>query len=228
MDKIEFKGKSNMDFRNLYVSDIGEKVKPQEEVIIYDNIPGRSDTPIERTGKYNGYTRTITLYDKDGNVNFDDWLTGEGNLKISREPGGFYKASVYDDYKIVQVRGLNTRYIEVPFKIQPFFRLDVGENAIVLEENSLTLYNEYSIPAKPLIKLKGEGNLSFWIGNNYIQVYDVIDHAFIDSELGVCYSEYDKKEKKIEGLFPVLKKGENTIKRINCNIEIKPRWCRLW
>ena len=226
MDKIKFKGKSNMDYSNLFIHDIGLKKKPEERVILHDNIPGSSGTKVEHTGVFNAYERIIVLYDRYGENDLRDWLTGSGKLELSTEPRGFYKASIIEEYAYQTIKGTSVKYIEVPFLIQPFFYLKRGQFSNLVEYEGKFL-NNYSVPAKPLIKILGTGNLQFYFNNDLITVNNVRDFVMIDSETFQVYDNERLRGKDMIGNFPVLSEKENVFRTVNCKLEVTPRWCSI-
>ena len=226
MHRIKFKNKSNTDFANLFVHDIGEKSKPKERVIVYDNIPGRSGSLIEHTGIYETYERTIVLVDVDGNHDLRNWLIGSGNLEISTEPDGYYKASVTEEFRYQIVKGIPSKYIEIPFTVQPFFYLNAGIFPKKVTSES-TFLNHYGIPARPLIKVIGNGNLKFYHNNKLVTINNVAEYVFIDSELFICYDSIKSKAKDMIGDYPIFTDKINALKPVNCTLEVTPRWCRI-
>lgn len=226
MHKLKFKNKSTVDYANLLIHDIGIKIKPKERIIEHDDIPGRSGTLIEHTGIYEAYERKIILCDKDGIHDLENWFTGSGNLELSTEPDGFYKASVIDFYENQTVRGVNAKFIEIPFLIQPFFYLNQGQFPRKVNGES-TFYNSYNVPALPTIKVIGNGDLEFYFNNKLIKIKNVTNYAIIDSDLLNCYDANTLKGKDMTGNYPVFSEKINSFKTVNCELEVTPRWCTL-
>lgn len=228
MHKIEFKEISNNNFKNLFVHDVGIKKRPKERVIIHDNIQGRNGVLIEHTGVYEAYDRNIQIWDKDGVHYLENWLSGYGKLRLSTEPHGYYKAHCIDDIEIIATEAGVGKLYNVNFLVQPFFFLDVGDSFIYIKSNeTLRLNNSYKLKARPLIEVIGNGDLEFWFNEEKIKLNDVYNKCIIDSEIMETYDNERYKAIKMYGEYPILSAGINTIKPINCDIKIKPRWCRL-
>lgn len=226
MDKIKFKSRSSSDYDNLYIHNLGAKQKPIERVILHENVPGVSGTLVEHTGLFEAYERTITLVDRYGQHNLRDWLTGSGNLEISTEPGGFYKASIINAFEYAKIQGTDVKLLEVTFLIQPFFYLTQGQFPCEIKSEG-TLINYYSVPAYPLIKVIGSGNLEFYFNNKKTTINNVEDFVLIDCDLFACYDNFGPKGKDMIGEFPILKEKINSFKTTNCTLEITPRWCEI-
>lgn len=228
MHSIEFKGISNMSYRDLFIHKIGNKKRAKERVIIHDNIKGRDGLLIEHTNRYEAYERNIQIWDKEYRYSLEEWLHGYGKLKLSTEPNGFYKAHCIDEIDIIQTQAGFGRLYDVTFLVQPFFYLDVGEVDIYIkQEDTIKLNNSYDIVAKPYIELIGIGNLEFWFNGELKTIKNVNNRAILDSELMEIYDKTKRLPLKMYGEFPKLELGINTIKPINCDMKIKPRWCKL-
>lgn len=216
----------------LIIQSIPPITKPKMKVAVI-NIDGRDGDIIEDLG-YEAYDKEVKIGLKSS-INIDDvcnFFTGEGELITSEEPNKIYKAKIINqlDYE----RILKFRESKIIFHTQPYKYLKNEKKVInTYTSNSkkeLKVTNLGDINSKPLIHLKGDGLIEFSI-NGYISFsynFDDDKEVYIDSEEIEAYLGENLKNHNMNGDFPLLKSGENTI-TWNGNItyiEISPksRW----
>jgi len=223
---IEFKGKTNQDI-GVNCIDPGRRQGAEEQLITY-TVPNRDDEPIEHTGSYKPYIRTMIFAVKDKSRVKDlfDWLQGAGKLYTSIDPGGFFKAHVVSQ-RYVTRQTLNYDYIQVIFKINPgFFYLGSGDTPLPFTTSPAVINNLGTHDSEPLIKVTGSGNITLDINGKIIQLTGVVDHIYLDSEGQYCYKDTTNEGQKMVGDFPVLNPGVNNMAWTGTvtSIEIIPRW----
>lgn len=120
----------------------------------------------------------------------------------------------------------------VPFEftisLRPFKRSRTGLKWL---RNKQKIHNIERYPTKPLIQIKGSGDISFWIGDKKFELTNVSDHIIIDSFLEESYRKVDGvieiQDHKTKFLdFPELPTGMIDI-RWQGNVQefnLQPRW----
>lgn len=120
----------------------------------------------------------------------------------------------------------------VPFEftisLRPFKQSRLG---MKWKQNEKAINNDEKYPSKPLINIKGSGDISFWINNKKFDLTNVGREITIDSQLEESYRVIDGvteiQDHKTKFLdFPTLKVGRNDF-RWSGNVtefNIMPRW----
>lgn len=117
---------------------------------------------------------------------------------------------------------------EFTISLRPFKQSRTGLKWL---RNKQKIHNIERYPAKPLIQIKGSGDISFWISDKKFELTNVSDHIIIDSFLEESYREVDgvieMQDKKTKFLdFPELPVGvvdirwQGDVQEFN----VKPRW----
>lgn len=90
MIKIEFNNKTNREFA-LVVQNLTRR-KRAEERIERHTVEGRSGQIIDRLGTFESYEREVTFanFEKDKVRDINKWLSGNGILRTSVDPDGFF------------------------------------------------------------------------------------------------------------------------------------------
>ena len=104
-----------------------------------------------------------------------------------------------------------------------------GQNAIVVTSDTVIL-NPEPFTSQPLLKVYGNGNITFFINNNSYLIENVNSYAYVDCELMMAYKDTTLMNNNVKFTeFPILEVGDNAIALgNNCtSIEITPRWCTL-
>ena len=211
-----FKDIDSRNINGLIVATLPPISRPsiRTETIEIDGLDG--DIVIEQG--YKAYDKVIKIYLKDLSVINDvmDWLTGEGNLITSSEDEYYYKVKVIEGIDFQ--RFVSTRTGEIVFHVQPFKYLvdesDINASASQITNQSMTVSNQGNISSKPLIRLTGSGTVTFKLNG-----FDVFTYTFptddtyvdIDSEEQDAFVGPTLKNRNMNGDFPVLASGSNTI-----------------
>ena len=119
---------------------------------------------------------------------------------------------------------------EISFDMKPFFYLDLGQNAITVTQNSLTLYNPGTLSSKPIIEIKGNGTIVCQMGGKQFTISDFDENIVIDSERMLVNSNGEDSYSRFSGDYPILTVGNNTITFTGegfLSAKIIPGWCRL-
>lgn len=149
------------------------------------------------------------------------------------DPQYIYQAIVIDapTFKGTRKTG-NIVPFEFTLSLRPFKDNRLGRFSKLLD-NSEIIINEQKYASKPLIKLTGSGDASFFINEKEFKLKGLDRELIIDSKIEESYRLLDEvlehQDRVTEFLdFPELAPGENTISWTNNinSFEITPRWCR--
>lgn len=191
----------------------------------YIEVPGRDGYLYIDRGRKSPFTKSFSCIFPRVPTESDleivkDWLSGEGELIVGREPDIFYKARIQP---IREYMG-NRRNITftVSFVCQPHKYYLSGKNPIKLTASPTTL-NNYGRVSKPILKITGTGTVLMSINSQSLQM-DIDGYLTIDSELMECYK--DSELETFMGPFPELLEGVNNISWSGTvtEVEVIPRW----
>lgn len=151
------------------------------------------------------------------------------DFELSWDSNYLYKAFFYESFEVTGTLKARKKCI-LNFKIHPIKYLKTGLNKQVITRGQ-RLVNPTKRLAKPLIKLRGTGDVTLNINTQIFRLKGVQGHIVIDSETQTA--EWDNKEPQYDKVFsypfPHLELGNNTINWDNANFicEIIPRWEEL-
>lgn len=166
---------------------------------------------------FNNVKRSVNIYIKKGteqevinklNVKLvrGKWL----DLSFSNEPDYIYKAIFVDEYEVIE--NLNSYAKSVlTFILKPYKYLKSSMTEIVLPAQ---ITNQTNRIAKPIIKIKGSGNITIAIGNSQLSLKNVDGGVIVDS-LAQTITTLDASRSQFEKMtsypFPVIYPGKQNI-----------------
>lgn len=217
-----FKGQSSLD-KNIMVNKLPQFERPHADIekIV---VQGRDGFLTNNLGTYQSIVKSVECSLDNGNI--DDvcsWLTGSGEVIFSNEPDKKYKATIINKIPFSKIIPTFHTFI-VQFECQPH-KYSISNNKITLTTSGTKIYNK-GADSRPVIKIYGTGNIDLTINSNIIHLTNVVDYVTIDSELMDCYKDTVLKNNYMNGEFPVLIKGYNTISWTGTvtKIEVTPNW----
>ena len=227
MSWVKFKNEKSSNLK-LTVTSIGRRQRAEEQIDEYE-IPYRNDNLIIHNNVYKPYIRQMEFAFKDKSKLplIYTWLTGRGKLRTSNDTGGYFIASI--------VNAINTQKLSrlfdscsVNFKVNPFFYLDSGDEALNIQA-ATTIINPGTFYSDPYIKISGTGNVDLCINSRVYSFVGIDRYIEIDSDLKIVYKDTLNQGSKMTGDFPILEVGENAIAWTGnvTNIEIIPKWREL-
>ena len=217
-----FKGQSSLD-KNIIVNKLPSFERPQADIEKV-TVQGRDGFLTNNLGTYQSIIKSCECSLDDGDIDdICDWLTGTGEVIFSNEPDKKYKATIINKIPFSKIIPTFHTFI-VQFECQPH-KYAVSNNKITLTTSGTKIYNK-GTTSRPVIKIYGTGNIDLTINSNVIHLTNVIDYVTIDSELMDCYKDTVLKNNNMNGDFPVLKNGANTISWTGTvsKIEVTPNW----
>lgn len=140
------------------------------------------------------------------------WLNGDiddKKLVFSDDREYFYKVKYVKFNNIERSLKVLGRFTAV-FVCEPFNYLKEGLEIITLTQPT-SIFNLGTYKSEPIVTVYGTGNLTLTIISNNITLTNVQDYITINSVLKDCYKDNILCNFKMNGHFPVLLQGENTI-----------------
>ncbi|AME09659.1 hypothetical protein AXE85_05595 [Gemella sp. oral taxon 928] len=217
VDDIEFESPSNsMEFIEIDGVN-GSKIKDKKRLsVVNRNFPFKVHNP---KADIHHIINELNKYLINTKVGWHDF-------ECSWDGKHLYKASFYETFKIEG--SLNSRKkCVLNFKLHPVKYLKSGLEKITLSNDQI-LINPENREAKPLIKLRGTGDVTLTINTQIFKLRGVSGHIIIDCETQSAH--WDNKEPQYDKVhsypFPHLEPGDNRIKWDNNSfiVEITPRW----
>lgn len=155
------------------------------------------------------------------------WLKGSGKLILSTDPMKYYEARISSAISIESVIWIFPEF-KITFEVQPF-RKSVNEvsDVIKTDAKSFRVFNKGDVSSRPIITLKGNGEITVKINDNSYLLQGVTDSVTINSEMQEVYNDtcsLNTLYKSIE--FPEFQVGVNEFEVIGnvSEIEIIPNW----
>ncbi|WP_283957941.1 distal tail protein Dit [Marinilactibacillus psychrotolerans] len=182
---FEYNGKKSTDF-GLMIDPEFSLVSPEYDVTL-EEISGVDGDIATDNKRYKGLTREIPVFfDSVSNLNqsadeVSNWLktnAGWHELTFSDNPNFVYQALHYEQYDIKKTLQEYSKTI-INFRLKPYKFYQSGLTEIQLT-NGQTLNNIGSRPARPLIKLVGDGDMTLTIGDQTINLQAVDTGIIID------------------------------------------------
>ena len=205
-------------------------------VIESQTIPGRNGNLIFETGSYENRVGTASCFCLQEDVeraisSAGQFLMGKNGyrrLETSDDPDHYWMARVENSPQVsMRLRALAP--FDISFDCKPQRFVKSGENAVVFTERG-SLFNQYGQIALPLITLYGHGAGTLTIGNCVVEVKELDEVLFLDSDTQNAYNDNGNQNMKINApIFPTLRDGENKIGFSGGieRVEIVPRWWEL-
>lgn len=224
------------EYKGIKSSDLGIVVEKMPSIVIPSSTFKEIDIPDAEvktsvSGSLEGFTYAFECRLNEVNPSkyreIAKWLRNEeGNDKLIRsdEDDKYYKAKVINNIPFEKVIRKYSRFI-VHFECEPYAYSN-EEEIITLTNKSNILLNPGVYESRPYMKIYGSGNLYININDVNIHFLNVEQFIEIDCEAFECFKGDTLKNTSMNGDFPVLKCGENTIKLSETvsKIEITPNW----
>lgn len=150
------------------------------------------------------------------------WLSGSGELKMSDDPGWFYKvkvARIAGEERRVKVGGI----IEASFICDPFQYAEAGKHFLDVSEVELNAY----APAKPVYKIEGTGAWTLTVNG---KTATGTSATFIDTDKMLAYYQDQSKNNTVRCNYEdfYLKPGQNEIGiSAGFTLKVQPNWRSL-
>lgn len=183
-------------------------------------IPGSNREVVEMEDAWESYDQPYTLFVGDGSEDSIQevlnetarvlYKTGWQELRDEYEPD-YFRLAYYQGPFNVENRYTRLGKFDVSFKCRAE-RFLLSGNFPVGVTTGGKLTNPTVYKAKPLIHITGSGNGTLTVGSTTVTIKNLVDYLNIDCETQNCYRlTSENKNNMMEGNFPVLESGENTI-----------------
>lgn len=234
MNSFTYLEKNSLDF-GLRIEE-GVSFESPEQDIEYVEVKGLDgDVPIDNErlkSTVKSFPVTMFLVDNktisEQTTDISNWLKsskGYSALEVENEPLYSYLASYNEQYSISQF----LRYYgkaALNFRIMPYKFLKTGLSEITLGS---TITNPTQRHARPLITVRGTGNITIKIGQSTWTLRNVDQGIVIDTLLDTVTSLDGSRpawDKITSYPLPTINPGQNTVTVTGTTTEIKiiPRW----
>ena len=171
---------------------------------------------------------TLVLLDADPETRYavNAWAAGTGKLITSDDLTKAYRASVKREVQWQRVRG-NSGFFEtarINFDCEPY--LYEAEESVIEFTDDGVLINPGTATAIPLIKVEGNGDVSFKVAGKSITIRGMSSNVpvYIDCESGYIHATSGNIE--MVGDFPELPLGTSNVVFLNnvTKITVTPHW----
>lgn len=140
----------------------------------------------------------------------NDWLSGEGVLVLGYEPNRCYKARVIQEVDFGKISN-DLLEGQIRFECDPFKKAYPTEKKITLTAAG-TVENKGTVPAYPVIKITGDGDISLTCNGIPFAITDMDTSVTLDSGARIALDDDGANcLEKTSGTFPVLQRGMNQI-----------------
>ncbi len=230
MDIIWKKINSNT-IPGLLICELPPISKPKMKTSI-TKIDGRDGDIIEDLG-YESYTKNLKIGLK-GNFDINQvikYFTGEGSLILPNESDKYYLCRIMDkiDYeKLLRYKTATVNFYAQPFKYK---NAEAEVDLTIDDETSLVVTNAGLEISKPIITLYGSGTVEISLNGSTIFSYTFPaneDEVIIDSIEEEAHLSNTYKNRNMNGIFPKLEPGNNTItwtgNLTRIKVQPKSRW----
>jgi predicted phage tail component-like protein len=217
-----FKNISSEDY--LMVNKLPSIIKATRDIQKIE-VDGRDGFLTIDKGTHRGTVKTVecTIFNLNDIDFISSWLDGSADVIFSNEPDRVYKATIINQIDFKKI-ALVFHTLLIQFECQPH-KYSLSNNVIILTSQG-TVFNSGSVISKPIIKIFGTGSIDLNINGNIINLTNVSEYVVIDSELLDAYKETSLKNNDMNGEFPELIIGSNSISwtGIVTKVEITPNW----
>lgn len=150
-----------------------------------------------------------------------EWLVEFGTISFSDELDKYYNAVITNSIPLSRIFRIYREFI-IQLELQPI-ALSIQEYTYNCNDNNLnTLEIDCTAEMCPYIKVTGSGDVQLTINNSICILNIDEEYIELDCELQNAYKGNKNKNNMMNGQFPTLKPGENTIQLLgNASVEIK-------
>lgn len=198
--------------------------KPKRRIEIVQ-VPGKNGTLHIDENCYDPITISLecTLKKNIDARSITKWLSDFGTITFSDELDKFYNATIINSIPLERVFKLYREFI-IQLELQPI-ALSVEEFVYECKNNNVnSIELQCSAQTYPYIKLTGTGQVQVTINNKICSLNIDEQYIELDCELQNAYKGTKSKNDKMNGEFPILIPGINTIQIIgNATMIIKYR-----
>ncbi|MFT8869545.1 hypothetical protein [Liquorilactobacillus nagelii] len=198
-------------------------------------VPGRDGDLILPNNRYKSFSQTIPvifLGGYNGTMSKIEqvrrWLLSDTefhNFKLSSDSGYTYRAAYLGNFEVKKATdGLSA---DLNFEMMPYKYLNSGLDSQTLSSDT-TLTNSGNIPALPLLKITGSGDIKVTLDNQTVSLKGIDTGIILDCESQLCTSLDGTRTQfdKLYSDFPSLPVGSTKISWPGTvsKFEITPRW----
>lgn len=229
---ITFNGKSSLDFQ-LKISNEMKHYGATNDVETIQ-VLGRDGDILIDNKRLNAFNQPIPFHliarnGKSVSViasEINEWLSVPSFVDFTKswDPDHIYKATVIEEFDVEETLRWFGKAV-ITFRIQPIKYLKTGLTPVTIRSTG-NLNNPTNRDSKPLMEVTTTGNVNITINGKVYKLVNPPTNLVIDSETMQVYSGSAPRYDVLDGGFPILNPGNNSIQLSNTNttLKITPRW----
>ena len=192
------------DDMGIIVENLPPIIRPPKKYNIIEP-EGSSRISVETLG-YKPYEKVIPLSFKDADLDMVmDWLEGSGRLILSNEYDKYYDAFILNQIDYEKI--IRYRKASITFLVQPYKHANGEEETL-----STSVINQGNKDCLPIMTITGSGQVIVNINGVYTcTLRNVNEYITLDGEEEEAFKGTLLQNRIMQGNFPVLVPGENTI-----------------
>lgn len=230
---FDFNGHNSKEF-NMYINAEINISSSQPDYSTIE-VPGRDGDLILPNNRYKSFSQAVPVIFlggyKDTMSKIEQvrrWLlsdTGFHDFKLSSDSGYTYRAAYLGNFEVK--KATDELSADLSFEMMPYKYLNGGLKSQTISSGT-TLTNSGSIPALPLFKITGSGDITVTLGNQMVSLKGVDTGIILDCDSQLCTSLDGTRTQfdKLYSNFPNLPVGNTKISWSGTvsDFEITPRW----
>lgn len=235
MNSFTFNG-VNSKAMGVVCSGSGSFNAPERDVTVVE-IPGRNGNLILDNKRFRNASISYPAFmphDFPANVAaLRSWLlapAGYCRLTDDYNPGEFRLARYVGGVTFDEMAFLNRAAgFTVNFDAKPQRFLTSGETPVTISASGGTITNPTAFDALPLLRVSGSGAGQINVNGTAMSLNILNGYIDIDCDAQMCYKDAQSMAAYVDGNFPTLAAGENTITWSGgvSSVIITPRWWRI-
>ena len=212
---IELNGSNSQTISGLLIQELPPITKPKMRATI-EEIDGKSGDIITELG-YSAYDKSVSIglygdYDINQVI---EYFNSSGQVTFSNEDDKFYNYTILSQIDFNRL--IRFRTATVKFHVQPF-KYSLTDNSKIYKitnQTSISISNAGNIYSKPVLTIKGSGDLGIYLNN--VQIFAIalgdIGQIVIDTNNMNAYLGSTLLNRIVTGDYNnfQLKSGSNTI-----------------
>ena len=218
----------NSTSKNLWLSQYPDDVRAAERQSVI-TVPGRPGALTIKEGDsvYDPVKLACRVQCKrsENSDVLSNWLCGSGLVVFGNQPTRARMAKITNEVRFVRISN-DLKEASVIFECEPFKRAYPAESDITLTASTTELNNVGNVPAQPVIKINGSGDIVLTVNGNEFEVKDVTAQAILDCSARIATEAGESILTQTSGIFPVLNVGNNSVSWEGAvsSVVITPNW----
>ena len=211
----------------IYVS-LQPPIMIPAERVTYKDVAGKAGSVAITEGErvYKDLTMPVKCWAKrDADLSIiTQWIRGRGKITFGNRPEGYYKGRLNSQAELKRFEKSDVREFTLSFRCEPYLYLKNNTDIILTAAG--TVQNLYNEEALPIIQVTATGDFDLTVNGKLCRFVGTTGDVTINSMIQEAYSGTASMNGKMEGEFPVLLPGGNTVSWTGnaTKITITPNW----